>query len=72
MTTALLALGGAVAALSVLGLLVVREVRRVAAPAVTRPSPLTIRGRRLPWALELLLWVAAALLLVPRVVGLLF
>ena len=71
MTTTLAAVGGALAALAVLCLLLAREVRRVASPTVVRPSPLVVGGRRVRWAAELLLWAAAAVLLVPRVVELL-
>ena len=71
MTSAALAVGGALAALAVLGLLLAREVRRVASPTVSRPAAVVLRGRRVSWGVELLLWVAAALLLVPRIVELL-
>ena len=71
MTSAALAVGGALAALAVLGLLLAREVRRVASPTVPRPAAVVLRGRRVSWGVELLLWVAAALLLVPRIVDLL-
>lgn len=71
MISTLATLGGALAALAVLALLVLREVRRVASASVARPAALVVRGRRVRWTVELVLWSVAVGLLVPRIVELL-
>ena len=62
---------GLLLSLALFGLVVAREVRRVAAPEVLGLQPLTLRGWTVPLWVEALLWVAAAALVAPRVVGLL-
>lgn len=67
----MLGVAGFVAALALFALLVDREVRRVAMPGVGRVPRPQIRGVVIPLWAELLLWAAAVVLLLPRVVGLL-
>jgi hypothetical protein len=64
-------LAGLLLSLALVGVVVAREVRRVAAPEVMGVRRLTLRGRAVPLWVEALLWVAAAVLVAPRVVGLL-
>jgi hypothetical protein len=64
-------IAGLVAALILFGLLLDREIRRVAAPTVGRTARPRIGPVVVPIWAEVVLWAAAAVLLLPRIVSLL-
>lgn len=67
----LISVAGFVVTTALFVLLVDREINRVRAPAVGGPHRPTFAGITVSLRAELLLWVAVAVLMVPRVIELL-